>query len=488
MQERSGATMPEHSGTAMRALFDETDATGLADAIRRRDVHPREVLEHALARLDERNPVLNAVVARCDDAALAQVDAGLPDAPFAGVPFVVKDLGMTVAGLPATGGSRLFAGVVATRDTELVTRYRRAGFVVIGTTNTPELGRNPSTEPLLHGPTRNPHDLRRSPGGSSGGTAAAVAAGIVPIGHGNDGGGSIRIPASACGLVGLKPSRGRTTTLPKLTTLSYPLGINHVLTRSVRDTARVLDLTAGGLPGEPFAIAPPERPYADEVGRDPGRLRIGLLRAMPDGRPLHPDVAAVVDDAAALVASLGHDVEPDAPVIPLDAVSAAMRAFMSAPLVVDVDARLAELGRELRDDDLEPMTRMIYEDGRNLRAADLVRAAQQAERAGREVGAWFSSHDVLLTATLALPAPPLGLLDTTNLAAMREHAAAYSVMTAFANVTGQPAISLPLGHDRDGVPVGVQLVAANGREDVLVRLAAQIEAARPWPITPVWNP
>ncbi|HEX7096071.1 MAG TPA: amidase, partial [Acidimicrobiales bacterium] len=288
----------------MKALFDESDATGIAAAIRSGEVSAREVVEFALARIDERNGLLNAVIARRDDAALAEVDAGLPDGPLTGVPIVIKDLGATVAGMPATNASRLFDGVIATEDSELVARYRRAGAVVVGMTNTPELGRNASTEPQLYGPTRNPYRLTHSPGGSSGGTAAAVAAGMVPVGHGNDGGGSIRIPASACGLVGLKPSRGRTPGSPRYTAMAYPLGINHGLTRTVRDSALLLDVAQGPMCGDPYVIPLPARPYVDEVGASPGRCRVAVSFTMPTGDPVEPDCAAAVERATSLLREL----------------------------------------------------------------------------------------------------------------------------------------------------------------------------------------
>ena len=470
----------------MDDLLDGSDAIGVAAAIRAGDVTAQEVVDRCLRRLDERNPALNAVVHRCDGAARSSVRDGAPAGPLGGVPFVVKDLGTMVAGLPATGGSRLFADVVASEDSELVARYRRAGLVIIGTTNTPELGRNPSTESLLFGPAHNPYDLDHSPGGSSGGTAAAVAAGIAPLGHGNDGGGSIRIPAAACGLVGLKPSRGRVTAAPKRTLLSYPLGINHVLTRSVRDSALVLDLSAGPVTGDPYVIASPSSPWLDEVGLAPGACRIAVDLATPAGEPVHADCAAVVQDVAQLLAELGHRVDAARPAYPVDALSCAMSTFMGTSLVVDVDDRLAVLGRDLRDDDLEPLSRMIYEQARSLTGAAVARAHMELERASRTIGSFFVEHDLLLTPTLARPVPPLGLLDTTNLASIREHAAAYAAMTSFCNVTGQPAISLPLGVDRRGLPVGVQLVAAYGREDLLLRVAAQLEVARPWSMRPVW--
>lgn len=470
----------------MDDLLDVHDAIGVAAAIRAGEVSAREVVERCIARLDERNPALNAVVNRCDEAALDAVRSGAPHGPLGGVPFVVKDLGPTVAGLPSTGGSRLFADVVASTDSELVTRYRRAGLVILGTTNTPELGKNASTEPLLFGPTHNPHKLSHSAGGSSGGTAAAVAGGIVPLGHGNDGGGSIRIPAAACGLVGLKPSRGRITAAPKRTLLSYPLGINHVLTRSVRDSALLLDLTAGPAVGDPFVIGGPASPWYEECGLAPGRCRIAVDLVTPGGIAAHPDCAAVVEDVAALLAELGHDVDGGRPDYPTDALSNAMTTFMGTSLAMDVDDRLQQLGRELHDDDLEPLTRMIYEQAKGVRGVDVVRAHVNLERAAQQIGAFFVDHDLLLTPTLARPVPPLGLLDTTDVVAIRDHAAIYSAMTSPFNVTGQPAISLPLGVDRDGLPVGVQLVAAFGREDLLLRVAAQLESARPWSIVPVW--
>jgi amidase len=469
-------------------LFDNSDATGIAAAIRAGEVSAREVVSFALARIDERNPTINAVVARRDDDALAEVDAGLPDGPFTGVPFVVKDLGVTVRGMPATGGSRLFADVVASEDSELVARYRRAGLVVVGMSNTPELGRNGSTEPQLFGPTRNPHDLTRSTGGSSGGTAAAVASGMVPIGHGNDGGGSIRIPAAMCGLVGLKPSRGRTPAAPKRTMLAYPLAVNHVLTTTVRDCALALDVGAGPLPGDPFVVAPPLRPYADEVGADPGRCRVAFSIATPAGDPAFPDAATAVERTAALLAELGHDVGEGAPDYPVEAMQHALQTFLRVPLAVDIDARLAELGRELRDDDLEPLTRMIYEAGKRASGAELVAAHQLLEHTARRVGRFFVDHDVLVTPTVAVPTPPLGLLDTRDPAAMARHAGPIVALTGPFNVTGQPAISLPLGRTDGGLPVGVQLVAAYGREDLLLRVAAQLEAAAPWETRPAWAP
>jgi amidase len=369
-----------------------------------------------------------------------------------------------------------------------VLRYRRAGLVIIGMTNTPELGRNASTEPALFGPTRNPHRLTHSPGGSSGGTAAAVAAGIVTAGHGNDGGGSLRIPASACGLVGLKPSRGRTPAAPRRVAMSYPLGVNNALTRTVRDAALLLDVAAGPVAGDPYLIPPPRRPYVEEVGAPPGRCRIAVCTITPGGEAVHDDCRAAVDDVAGVLSDLGHEVTEAAPDYPLDALGVAMRVFMSAPLAADIDARLADLGRGLRDGDLEPLTRMLYESGRALRGSDVIVAHQELERAAVTIGAFFTDHDLLVTPTMARPAPPLGLLDTFNVEAMTREAGIFAALTSPYNVTGQPAVSLPLGADRTGLPIGVQLVAGFGCEDVLLRVASQLEAARPWATRPAWPP
>jgi amidase len=462
--------------------LDELDATGVAAAIRAGQVSAGEVLARTLARIDERDPQIAAIAERATDQAF---DA---DGPLAGVPFVVKDLGVDVAGMHGRNGSKLFADKVNTADSELVRRYRAAGLRIVATTKVPELGRNASTEPRLQGPTHNPHRRTHSPGGSSGGTAAAIASGMVPIGHGNDGGGSIRLPASMCGLFGLKPSRARVTAFPRRTLLSYPLGINHVLTRSVRDSALVLDLTHGPMPGDPFVCPPPARPFLDEVGADPGRLRIALATGRPDGGPVHPDCIGAVEEAAKLLESLGHHVEPAAPDWPTDDLRAAMGGLMSAPLAADIDARLAELGRDLAEDDLEPMTRLMYDGAKHTPATAVVGALQAVERAAHVLGAFHDAWDLLLTPTIAMPVPPLGTLDMTRPETMMEHGASYSAFTGFANTSGQPAVSLPIATDSTGLPLGIQLVAPYGREDLLLRVSAQVEAARPWSILPVWPP
>ncbi|MFC7495784.1 MULTISPECIES: amidase [unclassified Nocardioides] len=455
------------------------DAIGTAAAIRAGTTSAREVVEAAIARIEKHDPELNAVVGRRFEAALDEVAAGLPDGPLRGVPVLVKDLNADVAGLPSTRGSRLWADNVAERDSELVARYRRAGMVVLGTTNTPELGKNASTEPLLFGPARNPWAPGRSPGGSSGGSAAAVAAGMVPVAHGNDGGGSIRIPASMCGLFGLKPSRGRVSPYPYANLLASPVSINHALTTSVRDSALLLDVVAGPVPGDAYGA--PGGSFLDEVGCDPGRLRVGVTTTLPVDLPTHPDCVAAVERARAVCERLGHEVvevtlEYDAP-----AAMAACGMVMGASLVTAVDTRLAELGRPLADDDLEPFTRVLLDHYRSSTAAELSAALQVAEETGWRVGAAFREVDVLLMPVLSQPAPVLGTLDTTRPEVMYEVGTVYSFFTSLFNVTGQPAMSVPFGTDDTGVPVGAQFVADLGQEGLLLRLAAQLEQAAPWP-------
>ncbi|WP_166137653.1 amidase [Nocardioides ochotonae] len=461
--------------------LERDDATATAAAVRRGEVSAREVVEAAITRIEKLDPALNAVVGERFQQALAEVDAGLPDGPLRGVPTLVKTLSTDVAGLPTTGGSRLLRDKVAATDSELVARYRRAGMVVLGITNTPELGKNASTEPLLYGPTHNPWNPAYSPGGSSGGSAAAVASGMVPVAHGNDGGGSIRIPAAMCGLFGLKPSRGRVPAAPYLSGLSNPTSVHHALTTTVRDSALLLDVSHGRVPGAPFDAPAPSGTFLDAVGRDPGRLRIGVATSVPDGPPTSPEYVAAVRRTADLLASLGHEVRE----VTLGYRYAEMAAWsgliMGASLVALVDDRLAELGRELREDDLEPFTRGMYEHYRQAPAAEVARALQGFERTGRSLGAMFADLDVVLTPALCQPTPQLGFLDTTDPAAMYERVSSYSAYTSPGNVSGAPAMSVPAGLDERGLPLGAHFFTDLGGEELLLSLAAQLEQAAPWP-------
>lgn len=474
-------------------MTEHQDATALAEAIRGGVLSARQAVEEAIARIEDRDPHVNAVIGTRFEAALDEVRRGLPDAPLTGVPTLVKSLSADVAGLPTTGGSRLFAHDVAQRDSELVRRYKQAGLVVLGTTNTPELGKSGSTEPVLHGPTRNPHDLSLSPGGSSGGSAAAVAAGMVPVAHGNDGGGSIRIPAAMCGLFGLKPSRGRLPGGPYNGALASPVSVHHVLTTTVRDSALLLDLTSATAPGAVFAAPSEPQGFVARMHAGPGRLRVGVSTVVPDGPPTDPECAQAVRRAADLLSDLGHDVVDAHLRYRFDEVLACSGRVMGASLVALLDDRLAQLGRSLRDDDIEPFTRRIYDRYADLSAADLARALQDVERIAREMGTMYTDDsgrpavDVVLTPTLARPTPELGVLDTTRPESMYEQGKLISAFTSICNVTGAPAMSVPFGVDGRGMPLGVQVIADLGNEGLLLALAAQLERLAPWPTEPAFG-
>ncbi len=462
--------------------YEDHDALGLAALIAGGEVSADAVLSAALSRVEARNPALNAVIHRMDDAARQAVAAGLPAGPFTGVPYLIKDLFVLCAGQPTRSGSRLFEGYIADHDSTLIARLRAAGLVLIGKTNTPEFGLNGATEPALFGPTRNPWDTARSAGGSSGGSTAAVAAGIVPAAHATDGGGSIRIPASCCGLFGLKPSRGRTPYGPDAGEGLGGFSTGHAATRSVRDSAALLDAIIGPAPGDPYAAPPPPRPFRDEVGADPGKLRIAVSTAAPGGGPVAADCVAAVADAAALCADLGHRVEEAAPDFDADALVWAWRVVAAANTRNLVDGRLRALGRDLRADDVEPITALWIEEAEQYTSADYNRAITTAHLIGRAFGAFFTDYDLLLTPTLAQPPLPLGTLDMQggDLDRFVADLFAFIPFTAQGNAAGIPAMSVPLHWTEGGLPVGVQFAAPYGDEATLFRLAAQLEAARPW--------
>jgi amidase len=446
-------------------------------------VKPVELVDAAIARIERFDPALNAVIHRRFERARSEAVADLPDGPFRGVPFLIKDLFTDSEGDPAHNGMKVLrdAGNVAKEDAWLVTRHRAAGFVITGRTNTPEMGLLPTTEPLAHGPTHNPWDLAHSPGGSSGGSGAAVAAGLVPVAHATDGGGSIRIPSSMCGCVGLKVSRGRITMGPDRDESGVSVG--HVISRTVRDSAGVLDATHGPGPGDMVIAPAPARPYVDEVGADPGRLRIGLLATNPQGT-LHPDCETAVRNAATLLESLGHIVEEaHPPALDSDEMATQFAARWCANAALGLLGTGAMLGRELGADDVEPTTWALAELGKTFTAVDLARAIAVSARFTRAVGVWFADGwDLLLTPTLSQPPMRLGEVggpDTNAFDALAK-AGPYAAFTSSFNVTGQPAISLPLHWNDAGLPIGVQLVAAYGREDVLFRVAGQLEQAAPW--------
>lgn len=465
------------------ADYESYDATGLAAAIRSGELSAREATEAAIARIEELNPTLNAVVGTRFEEALAEVDAGLPQGPLSGVPTLVKTLGADVAGLPTTRGSRLWADDVKSADSEIVRRMKQAGMVVLGTTNTPELGKSASTEPVLHGPTPNPRDLTRSAGGSSGGSASAVATGIVPVAHANDGGGSIRIPAAANGLFGIKPSRGRVPNFPYATAFANLTSAQLGVSRTVRDSAALMDALAGNLPGDVFGFGVRREgstTFTDALAREPGRLRVGLVTELVNGPDVDPELVEATRSAAAMLEGLGHEVVETT--APWDTASsmAASGMLMGASLVTTVAARLAALGRELREDDLEPFTKMMLEYYGSLTGSQVAEALAGVEQLAWSVAQVYDDVDVMLTPTLCVKVPELGFLDMQRPETLWERGTMLSGFTGVFNVTGAPAMSLPHGTDSNGMPIGVHVVGPLGSEELLLRLAAQFEQAAPW--------
>jgi amidase len=466
------------------------DATAQAELVRGGEITPLELVDAAIARIEQVNPVLNAVVTPLFERAREAARGDLPAGPFRGVPFLLKDLSAAWAGVRQTSGSAFLAHFAPPVDSVLVERYRAAGLVFLGKTNCPEFGFLPTTEPALFGPTRNPWDTDRSPGGSSGGSAAAVAAGMVPVAHGNDGGGSIRIPASCCGLVGLKPTRARITHAPLLGDVMGGLVADHALARTVRDSAALLDASAGPAPGDPYAAPAPARPFLAEVGADPGRLRIAWSAANPIAAPVHSDCVRAVEDAALLCAELGHEVEEAAPALDADLLYESFLAVWIAGHAWGIEAMARATGRQPEPTSFEPLTWALYEIGRGIRAADYLLAITALQGIAREVAAFFARFDLWLSPTLAAPPVPLGSFDhrSTDGLAMFRRASEFVPFTPLFNATGQPACSLPLHWTDAGLPIGVQFVARFGDEATLFRLAAALEEARPWAqrVPPVW--
>jgi amidase len=462
------------------------DATAQAELVRSGEVSPEELTQAAIERAENLNPDLNAIIHPLYEQGLEESRRELPDGPFKGVPFLFKDLGAGLAGQPLHMGMKALkeADFRLPVDTFLGARFREAGFVTIGKTNTPELGIVPTTEPEAYGPTHNPWDLGRSPGGSSGGSAAAVAAGIVPIAHANDGGGSIRIPASCCGLVGLKPSRGRTSLGPLIGDTMSGLTVEHVVSRSVRDVALALDATHGPGPGDPYVAPPPARPYMEELGADSGSLRIALMtESIGTDIEIDPVVVSVARDAATMLEGLGHSLDEDVPAAPeFDVIETFLTRWYAGQTEI-LDQFGVILGRQLGPDDVEPLTWAMAEEGRRRHSGQYLAAVSQHHAFARMLGLWFEAgHDLLLSPTMGELPPPLGSFaadpeDPLSTIHRGEKTAGF---TALLNATGNPAISLPLAQTEEGLPVGVQLIAPLGGEDVLLRVASQLEEAHPW--------
>ena len=461
--------------------YENYDGLGLAELVRSGQTSAEALLDAAIERTEKRDGELGAIVLRTYDAARAAIRAGLPDGPFSGVPFLLKDLHLSTPGEALTNGSNLFASYVPEEESELVSRYRRAGLVIFGRTHSPEFGLTCTTESRLHGVTRNPWNTAHTSGGSSGGASTAVAAGYLPLANASDGGGSIRIPAACCGLFGIKPTRGRTPLGPQNGEGWGGMSCVHAVTRSVRDSAALLDATAGPDLGAPYAAQPPERPFLEEVGADPGRLRIAFQTSTFNGQPTHPECAAAARDAATLCESLGHVVEEVA-FTPDDALRDAALTIMSANVRASMEDRAATLGRELTPDDVESGTWGLSSIAAQRTSLDYARSIRVIHAVGRALARHQQRYDVVLTPTMGTLPPEIGVLSLShpNPAEATTTLLQTVGFTQLANATGSPAASVPLAWSESGLPIGIQLIGRIQDEATLFRLSAQLETARPW--------
>jgi amidase len=470
----------------MISLSDYTrfDATGLADLVARRQVKPEELIAAAFEAASKVNPKINAMLQTLPEQARAEINTGSRKSPFAGVPFVIKELVLHAKGVRSDSGSRLARGFVPDADTELMARFRRAGLVLIGTTQTPEFGYNPTTETVAFGPVHNPWNLDHSAGGSSGGSGASVAAGIVPVAHANDGGGSIRIPASCNGLVGLKPTRDRIPSGPDYADPLCGLAIEFALTRTVRDAAALLDAVAGPDIGAPGFCVTPVRPYLAEVGAPTGRMKIAWTTTPASGLKIDPECVKAVHETVKLLEGLGHELVEDRPPLDWELFLANVHRIWVAFNALSVDAAAMATGRKPGPDNLEAVTLACVEEARKMSASDLLTSIAHQNVVSRQVGVWFEKYDLHLSPTLARPPAPLGEINQNRSGCSpiewTQQVFTYCPFTPLYNTTGQPAISLPLHWTDGGLPVGVQLVARFGDESSLIRIAAQLEEARPW--------
>ena len=458
------------------------DATAQAELVRAKQIKPEELLDGAIERIERLNPQLNAVVLPMYDQARAAIAAGLPDGPFTGVPFALKDLGAMYAGVVQTQGSSFTKDLVSPIDSELTRRYKEAGLVICAKTNTPEFGLISTTEPRLFGAAHNPWNLDHTTGGSSGGSAAAVASGMVPFAHANDGGGSIRIPAACCGLFGLKPTRARITAGPLIGDIMGGLVNEHCVSRSVRDSATLLDATAGSMPGDPYVAPEQKRPYINEVGAGPGRLRIAFTVNTFYGDPLHEDCIAAVKDTAALLSDLGHEVEEASPPIPGQQLIDSFTQLWAAGNAFGIDSMAMLTGKQPREEDFEILTWALYKMGQEITSTQYHTAIFGMQTLARQIAGFHETYDIWLTAATAKPPVELGYHDSTPEDPMLgfTRAAEFVPYTPIQNATGQPAMSVPLYWNDAGLPIGLHFVARFGEEDMLFRLASQLEEARPW--------
>jgi amidase len=484
--------------------YDKYDGLGLAELVRKKEVKPSDLVEEVISRIERLNPQLNAVIYKMYELARKTADGDIPDGPFKGVPFMLKDIRAAYAGVPLTSGSRFFKDFIPDYDSEIVKRFKAAGVVIIGKTNTPEFGLMPVTEPRLFGPTNNPWNLARTPGGSSGGSAVAVAARIVPLAHGTDGGGSIRIPASCCGVFGLKPTRGRNPMGPDVGEAWRGFVCQHVLTRSVRDSAAMLDATAGLDIGAPYYAAAPTRPFLSEVNIDPKKLRIAFTSKPFFGSSVDKDCITALEATVKLCQDLGHEVVEAAPQVDGRAFVRAFIVILSVETRATIEENEVLLNRKASPEDFESGTWRLGLLGKQFLATDFSRSLNLLQRMTRQIALFFQEYDVLLTPTLAKPPLVTGslrpkesqrsrmrnLLDKPNTGELidrldgleipSEHTYEFIPYTTLFNVTGQPAMSVPLYWNDEGLPIGVQFVSRYGDEATLIRLAGQLEKAQPW--------
>lgn len=467
-------------------LYDVSDAVALADRVRRGDVSPGELLDEALKRVEALNPSLNAVTMIREEVARRLIAEGVPQGPLAGVPFLLKDLGAEAIDFPSNNGSRLFADTRYAKDSAIYARLKAAGLVTFGRTTSPEGGIGPTTESAVYGgPTRNPWNLERTSGGSSGGAGAAVASGILPVAHGSDGGGSVRIPASSCGLFGFKATRARLPDGPYVGEGWAGMAIDGFLTRSVRDTAVLLDATHGPDLGAPYVAPPLEGTFRQALDRQDKRLRIAFATTSLTGEAIDSECRAAVEHAARLLADLGHEVEEALPAADTSGMMAAWTKIVACGTALSIDAAVRRRGRPLGADDIENVARSAIAYARTVSGSEYLEAINKVHAYGREMAAFFERHDVLLTATLAEPPAPIGRFDHTaedyvDYRMGPGRVFAYSPFTAAFNASGQPAASVPLHWTADGLPVGIHLAAAFGRDEMLLGLCARIEEGRPW--------
>jgi amidase len=475
------------------AEYATYDGLGLARLVQQGEITPAELVDAAIARIEKHNPTLNAVIYKMYEQARATAARRPNDttAAFGGVPFLLKDILGNYAGVPTTSACRFMTGVIAARDDTLVVRFKAAGLNALGKTNAPECGILPTTEPALYGACRNPWNVAYSTGGSSGGSAAAVAAGIVPLAHANDGGGSIRIPASCCGLVGLKPTRARNPMGPDIGDFAGGLAVDHVVSRTVRDSAAALDCTHGPEPGDPYAAPPVRRPYLEDAHLPPGRLRIAFTTKDLGGKSLHPECVAAVEGTAKLLEELGHTVEEGAPDIESGMLTSAFLTVFTAAHAAVIDGFGMMNGRVPTEKDFEGLTWGLYQQGRQITASQYLVSIALLQIASRRVARFHETYDCWLTTTLGTPPIKNGTLDIQERDPMKGMAPLldYVPFTPMQNATGQPAISLPLHWTRDGLPVGVMFTGRFGDEATLFRLAGQLEQARPWKDRrpPIWD-